>query len=94
MKKTNKSQDSAREERRRPDDRARGILRKVLSSAIYVAIIFTASFGIALLWDWMETATGLSLSLRQIKEAAGWGITFAIGFSLGELWRQRSTLGN
>ncbi len=68
-------------------------MRNMLSFGIYLATVFTASFGLALLLKWMETATGLSLSLGQVKEAAEWAIVFAIGFSPGELWRQRSTPG-
>jgi hypothetical protein len=84
----------APEERCGPDGRVRGILRKVFSFTAYVAIIFAVSFGLAVFWEWMETATGSRLSLREGKEAAGWAITFAIGFSIGELWRQRPTREN
>jgi hypothetical protein len=67
----------------------RKILRFVVSFAIYVTLIFAMSLGLAMLWNWMKMPAGSSLSLHQVREAAGWAITFAIGFSLGE-FAQRS----
>jgi hypothetical protein len=69
------------------------ILRNALSFVIYFAIAFAGSFGLKLLWDWIASPAGLSLSSSEVKEAASWAVVFATGYSLGELWRQRSKPG-
>jgi hypothetical protein len=61
-----------------------------ISFAIYVTLFFALSLGLALLWNWVELPAGTSLSLNQVKDAAGWAIAFAIGFSMGEFASQRS----
>jgi hypothetical protein len=67
-----------------------GMSRRIVSFAVYGAVICTASFGLALLCDWIWLPSGSSLSVNRIRDAKDFALTFGIGFSLGEQLRQRS----
>jgi len=65
-------------------------IRRVISLTVYTAVIVAASFGLALFSKWFWLPSGSSLSQNQVRDATDFTMTFGVGFSLGEIVRQRS----
>jgi len=66
----------------------------IRSVLINLVLGFVICLGLGLLWKWMETPSGSSLTAEQVKGVITIAIPITIGMCLGEytrqVWRKRS----